>query len=295
MRAAETTALQKVPAMGLVPAAGSLNAYIHAINQLPILDAEEEYDLAVKYRKENNLEAAQKLVTHNLRFVVNIAKKYSGYGLALPDLIQEGNVGLMKAVKHFDPSKGVRLISFAVYWIRAEIHEFIIKNWRLVKVATTKAQRKLFFKLRSMKKSLSWLKKDEIDEIAEQLDVKPEEISEMEQRMTGKDIHFDPAEQDEEERDYVPALYLASKEDSPEQAAEESEWSEHCRRLFNQALEKLDQRSLEIIRARWLNDASKKTTLQELAERYQVSAERIRQIENQAIKQIKAEISDKTH
>ena len=284
---AATTALQKAPSTFLVPSAGSLSAYIHAINQLPVLDAEEERALAVAYHKENNLEAAQKLVTHNLRFVVNIAKSYNGYGLALPDLIQEGNVGLMKAVKHFDPAKGVRLISFAVYWIRAEIHEFVIRNWRLVKVATTKAQRKLFFKLRSMKKSFSWLQKQEMDEIAEQLNVKPEEVSEMEKRMTGKDVHFDPSPGDKDENNYAPALYLSSDQDTPEKAAEQAEWSAHCRKLFNRALSQLDQRSLEIIRARWLNDEPKKPTLHELAEHYHVSAERVRQIESQAIRQLK--------
>lgn len=277
--------------MHLVPSAGSLSDYIHAINQLPILNAEEERSLVQSYREDNNLEAAQTLVTHNLRFVVSIAKSYNGYGLALMDLIQEGNIGLMKAVKHFDPSKGVRLISFAVYWIRAEINEFVIRNWRLVKVATTKAQRKLFFNLRSMRKSISWLQKKEVDEIAERLNVKPEEVVEMEKRMTGKDVHFDPFPPNENDHEYSPALYLAADQDSPAESAEQDEWSAHCKKLFDRALATLDRRSLAIIRARWLTGDAKKATLAALAKRHKLSTERIRQIENQAIKQLKEEIA----
>ena len=264
-----------------------LNGYISAAYALPILDAKEERALAVRYRTHDDLEAAHKLVTHNLRFVIQIARGYSGYGLPFADLIQEGNIGLMKAVKKFDPRVGVRLVSFAVHWIRAEIHEFVLKNWRIVKVATTKAQRKLFFNLRSMKKRLGWLNQSEAKEIAAQLGVKPEEVIEMEKRMSGQDIGFDPVSDDDEEHDYSPSRYLADEsEPDPATKAERDDWRSYCRRTLRQTLSILDERSLEILKARWMSDG-KRPTLNELAVRYRISAERVRQIEAQAIARLK--------
>ncbi len=260
-----------------------LNGYIAAAYALPVLNAEEERSLAVRYHDKNDLEAAHKLVTHNLRFVIQVARGYAGYGLPLGDLIQEGNIGLMKAVKKFDPNVGVRLVSFAVHWIRAEMHEFILKNWRIVKIATTKAQRKLFFNLRSMKKRLGWLNQAEVNEVAAQLGVKPEEVTEMEKRLSGRDLSFDPAPGDEEEDDYAPAAYLTDQSaPDPAVEVERDDWQVHRRRRLKQAMSELDERSLDILKARRIPDG-KKATLHDLAARHRISAERVRQIENQAI------------
>ncbi|WP_446832050.1 RNA polymerase sigma factor RpoH [Candidatus Foliamicus sp.] len=268
---------------------GSLSAYIQAVGSVPSLTEEEERELANRLRKEGDLDAARQLVVAHLRFVVHIASGYQGYGLPMADLIQEGNVGLMKAVKRFDPSVGVRLVTFAVHWIRADIHEFILRNWRLVKVATTKAQRKLFFNLRKLKKRLGWMSPDEQQAVAEYLGVKPEEVAEMEMRLAGQDIAFDPPESDGDDEAYSPSQYLPSSDADPATELEEADSMERASGQLAEALEGLDQRSREIIAARRL--AEKKTTLHELAERYGVSAERIRQIENLALKQLRAAIT----
>ena len=268
-----------------------LSSYIAEVHALPVLDAGEEYALALRYRGNNDLEAAHKLVTHNLRFVVQVAQGYTGYGLPLGDLIQEGNIGLMKAVKKFDPEVGVRLISFAVHWIRAEIHEFVLRNWRIVKVATTKAQRKLFFNLRSMKKRLGWMNQAQVNEVAQQLGVKPEEVTEMEQRLSGQDISFDPVPDDDGEDAYAPSMYLADETaGDPAAAAESDDWRMHCRRQFSRALSQLDERSLDILKARWLS-GEKKMTLHELAGKYNISAERVRQIESRVIETLRSNIT----
>ena len=263
-----------------------LSGYIATAYAMPVLGADEERALAIRYRDNNDLEAAHKLVTHNLRFVIQVARGYAGYGLSFGDLIQEGNIGLMKAVKKFDSAFGVRLVSFAVYWIRAEMHEFILKNWRIVKVATTKAQRKLFFNLRSMKKRFGWLNQSEVKEIAAQLGVKPEEVIEMEQRLSGQDISFSPVSDNEEEDIYAPEGYLVDQlVANPADKTESKDWQMYLYKQLNQALAELDKRSLEILKARWMKD--KKSTLHELAEKYQISAERVRQIESQAIAKLK--------
>lgn len=267
----------------------SLESYIQIIRAIPILNAEEEYELAERFHKENDIEAAKRLVLSHLRFVLYIAYSYRGYGLPLADLVQEGNIGLMKAVKRFDPQVGVRLVSFAVHWIRAEIHEYILRNWRIVKVVTTKAQRKLFFNLRSMKKRLGWLTKQEVESVAEDLGVSSKDVWEMEKRLSMQDIAFDaPVSHDEEEDMLAPAAYLEDRRYDPADLAEHHEWEAHGQGQLYQAMEKLDKRSQDILQKRWLNED--KTTLQELAERYQVSAERIRQIENDAIKKLKKHI-----
>jgi RNA polymerase sigma-32 factor len=241
---------------------GSLDHYIHAANAIPVLTAEQERDLATRFRDANDLDAARSLVLAHLRFVVHIARGYSGYGLQLGDLIQEGNVGLMKAVKRFDPNVGVRLVSFAVHWIRAEIHEFVLRNWRLVKVATTKAQRKLFFNLRKAKKHLGWLNKDETEAVAKDLGVTPREVNEMEQRLSGHDVSFDPDPQDDE--DYAPAAYLPAPPNSdPARLVEQTDWDTDAHDRLDVALEKLDARSRDILARRWLTDD--KATLHELA------------------------------
>jgi len=283
----ESMALALRPAGSLVPSAGSLDAYIHSVSRIPVLDAEEEQRLARKLRDGNDLEAAQQLVFSNLRFVVHIARGYSGYGLQLSDLIQEGNIGLMKAVKRFDPDVGVRLISFAVHWIKAEIHEFILKNWRIVKIATTKAQRKLFFNLRSSRQRLGWMNREEIETIARDLNVKPEEVMLMESRLGGADVSFSASPSDGEES-YVPEDYLASDDDALSQI-EENEWSERQETRMRHALRSLDDRSRSILMRRWLHDGEK-AGLQELADEYGVSAERIRQIESAAMKKLRKAI-----
>jgi RNA polymerase sigma-32 factor len=269
---------------------GNMDAYISAAFQLPVLSAEEEYDLAVRLRSHKDLQAAQKLVTSHIRFVVRIARNYSGYGLALPDLIQEGTIGLMKAVKRFDPEMGVRLVSFAVHWIKAEIHEYILKNWRIVKVATTKAQRKLFFNLRSAKKRLGWFSKEEVDSVAEDLGVKPETVMEMESRLSGQDIAFDgPKQDDEEQVSAIPAGYLSDMRLEPLALLERSDSQEQMKHQLLSAIQDLDERSRQVLEARWLSD--KKSTLHELADRFKVSAERIRQIEKSALKKLKGELA----
>ncbi len=269
---------------------GSIDAYISAAYQLPILSAEEERDLAVSLRDNKDLQAAQTLVMSHIRFVVRIARSYSGYGLALPDLVQEGTVGLMKAVKRFDPDMGVRLVSFAVHWIKAEIHEFILKNWRIVKVATTKSQRKLFFNLRSSKKRLGWFSKEEIEGVAEDLGVKPETVMEMEARLAGQDVAFDGPTQEEEDAPIAhPAGYLPDLRLEPARQLEASDSEEQMKARLLDALEDLDERSRAILEARWLGEH--KATLHELADRYGVSAERIRQIEKHAMQKLKSRLA----
>ena len=265
---------------------GSLESYSQAVRNIPILSKEEEQELAVRLQEHGDLEAAQKLVISHLRFVMHIARSYSGYGLPQADLIQEGNIGLMKAVKRFDPSQGVRLVSFAVYWIRAEIHEFILRNWRIVKVATTKAQRKLFFNLRSAKKRLGWLSQDEADAVAEDLGVSRKEVFEMESRLTAHDASFDePADEDSDNYNPSPVAYLQDMSNEPSRIVEADDYENHNQqRLFN-ALETLDERSRDIVQSRWLTES--KSTLHELADKYSVSAERIRQLESNAIKKLR--------
>ncbi|MEE4162593.1 MAG: RNA polymerase sigma factor RpoH [Woeseiaceae bacterium] len=265
---------------------GSLDAYIQAVGSVPVLSKEDEQALANRFRDEDDLDAARELVLAHLRFVVHIAKGYTGYGLPLADLIQEGNVGLMKAVKRFDPEYGVRLVSFAVHWIRAEIHEFVLKNWRIVKVATTKAQRKLFFNLRKAKKSLAWLSAAETKAVAADLGVSEKEVTEMERRLSARDALFDPAPDADDDRAFGPASYLPSPDSDPADLVENADFKSDATEQMREALEALDDRSRHIIEARWLTDD--KQTLHELADVYGVSAERIRQIENNAIKKMKS-------
>jgi RNA polymerase sigma-32 factor len=267
-------------------AAGSLDQYIQTAFSVPVLSAEEERGLAKRLRRDNDLDAARQLVVAHLRFVVRVARGYSGYGLALGDLIQEGTIGLMKAVKRFDPDMGVRLVSFAVHWIRAEIHEFILRNWRIVKVATTKAQRKLFFNLRGAKKHLGWMNRDEIDAVAKDLGVKPETVLEMESRLSGQDLCFDPVvNEDDDDHHHAPAAYLSDAAADPALQLERDDWQDSSSGNLRAALDRLDPRSRAIIEARWL--AENKTTLHDLAARFDVSAERIRQLEKNAINKLK--------
>ena len=269
----------------LIPLAGNLDAYISAVNGIAVLDAGEEKRLAERLHNDHDLQAAQQLVLSNLRFVVHIARGYMGYGLQLADLIQEGNIGLMKAVKRFDPEKGVRLISFAVHWIKAEIHEFVLRNWRLVKVATTKAQRKLFFNLRHMKNRLGWMNRAEVEAIARELKVKPEEVLEMESRLAGQDVSFNATPADGEDSAYGPEDYLSTGRDDFAEI-EENEWNEGREGRMKNALATLDERSRDILNRRWLKDGEK-SGLQELGDEYGVSAERIRQIEAAAMKKLR--------
>jgi len=264
---------------------GSLDAYIQAANRVPMLTPEEETELATRLQADGDIKSAQRMVLSHLRFVIKVAHNYSGYGLAVADLIQEGNIGLMKAVKRFDPTVGVRLVSFAVHWIKAEIHEFILRNWRIVKVATTKAQRKLFFKLRSQKKRLGWFRQDEVEHVADVLGVTPAHVREMESRLNNHDIAFDRDDDDGEENYNAPSLTLASNTESPEQAAIREDNNAHHLDQLKTGLQALDDRSRDIIKNRWLTE--NKLTLHELAKQYSVSAERIRQIENAAIKKLK--------
>ena len=285
-----TTAVAKVnDELMLAGPVGSLDAYIHAVGALPVLSKEDEHSLAVRFREEEDLDAARELVMAHLRFVVHIAKGYTGYGLPLGDLIQEGNVGLMKAVKRFDPDYGVRLVSFAVHWIRAEIHEFVLRNWRIVKVATTKAQRKLFFNLRKAKKSLAWLSKDETEAVAKDLGVSPHEVTEMERRLSARDAIFDPAPDADDEHAFTPAAYLPSPHSDPAELVETSDWRHDATDRMAAALDKLDERSRHILESRWLTE--EKQTLHELADHYGVSAERIRQIEVNAIKKLRVSMA----
>ena len=268
---------------------GSIEAYISAAYRFPMLSADEEQTLAKRLRDDNDLEAARQLVLSHLRFVVRIARGYSGYGLPQQDLIQEGTVGLMKAVRRFDPNVGVRLVSFAVHWIRAEIHEFILRNWRIVKVATTKAQRKLFFNLRSSKKRLGWFTREEVEGVARDLGVKPETVLEMEARLSGHDVAFDGADTDDDEPSMAPAAYLPDLRHEPGSQLERMDAEQRERKLLYAALEQLDERSQTILQARWLSE--KKSTLHELAGQFGVSAERIRQIEKNAMNKLKAKLA----
>ena len=267
---------------------GSLDAYIGAVHQIPVLTVDDEQTLARRYRDDDDLDAARELVHSHLRFVVHVARGYNGYGLPLGDLIQEGNIGLMKAVKRFDPDVGVRLVSFAVHWIRAEMHEFILKNWRIVKVATTKAQRKLFFNLRKSKTRLGWLNASEVKAVAADLNVSEREVLEMESRLSGRDIGFDaPAGEDDDNAPPAPVAYLVAQDEDPAQAYERNDSADSQLDLLREGLSKLDARSRDIIRRRWLDDENK-VTLQELADEYGVSAERRRQVEANALKKMKA-------
>lgn len=272
----------------LVVSTANLESYIQGAYALPVLTREEEQAIAIAYRDNEDLDAAKQLVLHNLRFVIQVARGYNGYGLPLADLIQEGNVGLMKAVKRFDPEVKVRLVSFAVHWIRAEIHEYVLRNWRIVKVATTKAQRKLFFNLRSKKKRLAWLNDKEVKAVADELGVKPKEVMEMESRLTGRDIGFDMDDDSDDESAYIaPAGYLTHEEGmDPSELYEAHNTATINKSELMSALEGLDDRSRDILARRWL-DEDNKSTLQELADEYGVSAERIRQIEKQAMNKMR--------
>ena len=271
-----------------VPSAlGSLDAYVNAVHQIPMLTQDEEQQLARRFVEHSDLDAAKQMVLSHLRFVVHVARGYSGYGLQIGDLIQEGNIGLMKAVKRFDPEHGVRLVSFAVHWIRAEMHEFILRNWRIVKVATTKAQRKLFFNLRKSKKRLGWMNAEEVNTIAKELGVPAATVMEMEARLNGRDVAFDaPTDADDDERP-APAAFLVDHSADPYAMVETESEEESSLGTLHRGLVKLDDRSRDIIQRRWLRDGEK-ATLQELADEYGVSAERIRQIEANAMKKMRA-------
>jgi len=270
---------------------GSIESYIQATNRMPMLSEAEEQDLARRFRNENDLDAARQLVLSHLRLVVAIARGYLGYGLPHADLIQEGNIGLMKAVKRFDPERGVRLVSFALHWIKAEIHEYVLKNWRLVKVATTKAQRKLFFNLRSLKKGFTTLSPDEVREVANQLGVKPDEVVEMETRLSGQDVSLEPLGEDEDDH-YSPIAYLPADVSSEPSAALENKQYDHLQgEGLREALAGLDERSRNIVAKRWLAEEGEAQTLHELAEEYGVSAERIRQIEVKALQKMRAALT----
>jgi len=267
---------------------GSLDAYIHRVNQIPMLTAEEEHDCAQRFQEEGDLEGARRLVLAHLRYVVRVARGYLGYGLPLNDLIQEGNIGLMKAVKRFDPSMGVRLVSFAVHWIKAEIHEFVLQNWRIVKVATTKAQRKLFFNLRQMKKRLGWCNLKEVDAVANDLGVTREDVLVMEQRLNAMDVPYDIPDSDDDDPAYksAPARYLQDATSDPAYLFEKEDTSSQSHEKLHFALERLDERSQDILQQRWLVD-DKAVTLHVLAEKYGVSAERVRQLEKNAMKKLR--------
>jgi len=272
--------------LALVGPIGSLDAYFDAIGRIPILSREEETVLATRLRGEDDLDAARQLVLSHLRFVVHIARGYAGYGLPMGDLVQEGNVGLMKAVKRFDPSVGVRLVSFAVHWIRAEIHEYVLRNWRLVKIATTKAQRKLFFNLRKYKRNLGWLSAEETQTVARELGVSASEVTEMERRLSSRDLSYDPApDTDDEEETYSPSAYLPAPNADPAIEVERTEWDDDVSGKVSGAMSQLDARSQAILRARWMNEP--KAPPHDLAGQYGVSAERIRQIEANAIKKLR--------
>ncbi len=279
-----SSALKSNYELALAGPVGSLDGYIQAVGGIPVLSKSDEQALAHRLRDHEDLDAARELVMAHLRFVVHIAKGYTGYGLPLNDLIQEGNVGLMKAVKRFDPDYDVRLVSFAVHWIRAEIHEFVLKNWRIVKVATTKAQRKLFFNLRKNKKSLAWLSDAETKAVAKDLGVKPAEVTEMEKRLHSRDAVFDPTPDLDDDRNFTPAAYLPSPDADPAKQVETADWNNDASTRLHKALKILDERSRRILEVRWL--AEDKMTLHQLADEYSVSAERIRQIEVNAIKKL---------
>ncbi|WP_440683148.1 RNA polymerase sigma factor RpoH [Cysteiniphilum halobium] len=267
-----------------------LDSYIRFASSIPMLSEEEEKELAHRLQQQNDIDAAQKLILSHLRFVVKVARGFSGYGLPITDLIQEGNIGLMKAVKRFDPDVGVRLVSFAVHWVKAEMHDYILKNWRIVKIATTKAQRKLFFNLRSSKERLGWFSDEEIQSVAKELGVKPETVLEMEKRMNAYDMAFDaPVEESDDESSFHPALYLEDQSNNPEQAAVEEDYEEKVQGKLQEAIDKLDARSKDIILSRWFAD--EKLTLHDLASKHDVSAERIRQIEELAMDKLKRAVA----
>ena len=284
---------QQALALGFSGSLGNLDSYISAVNRLPMLSHEEEISLAQRLREQNDLAAAQTLVMSHLRLVVSIARGYLGYGLPHADLIQEGNVGLMKAVKRFDPDQGVRLVSYAMHWIKAEIHEYILRNWRMVKLATTKAQRKLFFNLRSHKTSLDTMTPDQVDALATTLNVKPEDVTEMEMRMSGRDIALESPTDDEGEDKFSPIAYLSSDSTEPAKVLESRQFDKLQSEGLEGALSNLDARSRRIIESRWLaNDDGSGATLHELAAEFNVSAERIRQIEASALKKMKASLAE---
>ncbi|MFV0449862.1 MAG: RNA polymerase sigma factor RpoH [Vibrio sp.] len=270
----------------------SLDSYIRTANSYPMLTAEEERELAEKLHYEGDIEAAKGLILSHLRFVVHVARGYSGYGLPLADLVQEGNIGLMKAVKRFNPEVGVRLVSFAVHWIKAEIHEYVLRNWRIVKIATTKAQRKLFFNLRKSKKRLGWFNNGEVETVARELGVEPSDVREMESRLAAQDATFEFSADDEDNSNSyaAPMLYLEDKNSDLADNLEEQNWENHTTQRLSFALASLDERSQHIVRSRWLDD--QKSTLQELADMYQVSAERIRQLEKNAMKKLKEAVGE---
>jgi RNA polymerase sigma-32 factor len=271
--------------LALVGPIGSFDAYVDRISRVPVLSRDEELALTTRLRDNEDLDAARALVLSHLRFVVHIARGYAGYGLPVSDLVQEGNVGLMKAVKRFDPTVGVRLVSFAVHWIRAEIHEYVLRNWRMVKIATTKAQRKLFFNLRRMKPTLSWLSADETKAVATELGVSPAEVTEMEQRLSAHDMSFDPTPSADDEDSYEPAAYLPAPNADPAIELEGEEWEANGKSELVAAVQSLDARSRDILQRRWMGES--KATLHELAAEYRVSAERIRQIEATAITRLR--------
>jgi len=283
---AQTALIAPVAGLNLAGPIGSFDAYLERVSRIPVLSRERELALAERFRRDNDLGAARDLVLSHLRFVVHIARGYNGYGLPMNDLVQEGNIGLMKAVKRFDPGMGVRLVSFAVHWIRAEIHEYVLRNWRLVKVATTKAQRKLFFNLRRLKKNLTWLSAEETRAVAADLGVTAAEVTEMERRLSARDLSFDIAPDADEEEGYGPASYLPAADADPAEQVEAEEWSSSSSQNLSAAMERLDDRSRAILQRRWMSDD--KATLHELAAEYGVSAERIRQIEAGAMTRLRA-------
>ena len=269
---------------------GDLQAYINSVHSIGVLTPEEEKKLAEDLYYRNDLDAARKLVLAHLRFVIYIAKSYSGYGLSEADLIQEGNIGLMKAIRKFNPEMGVRLVSFAVHWVKAEIHEYVLKNWKIVKIATTKAQRKLFFNLRGKKKGLEWFTEEEIEKVAKDLGVKPSEVREMEKRLGGSDMSFDPlGESDDDEVSFAPSQYLEDEDANPADIFEKESLNEESTSKLYEAINQLDDRSRDILQDRWLSD--EKLTLHDLAEKYEISAERVRQIEKNAMKKVKQSIA----
>lgn len=272
-----------------VPQGGGLDGYIQAVNRIPMLSAEKEKELATNLYEDGDLDSARELIMSHLRFVVHIARGYSGYGLPQADLIQEGNIGLMKAVKRFNPQVGVRLVSFAVHWIKAEIHEYVLKNWRVVKVATTKAQRKLFFNLRKMKKRLGWFSQKEVETVAEELGVSTKEVMEMEARMSAHDQAFELSSDDDDSKEgsnYSPAMYLEDKRSDLAEEIEAEDYEAHTQQKLLTAMQQLDERSQDIVQSRWLTD--NKATLHDLAAKYEVSAERVRQLEQNAMKKLRS-------
>ncbi len=276
-----------------VPRSGSLESYIQTAYSIPMLSAEREHELATRLYNDGDLSAAQELIMSHLRFVIHVAKGYSGYGLPQADLIQEGNVGLMKAVKRFNPDVGVRLVSFAVHWIKAEIHEYVLRNWRIVKIATTKAQRKLFFNLRKNKKRLGWFSKDEVTNVADTLGVSVKDVMEMESRLSNQDQAFELSTDDDDNSiggSFSPAQYLEDKQSDLATLVEDANWEDHGQQQLMAAMVNLDDRSKDIIQTRWLND--NKATLQELAEKYQISAERVRQLEKNALNKLKGAMAN---